>query len=502
MTTRTARAAGAAGAVRAAKVGRVVRVAGAVKTAGVVGAAGAVRAAGRKRPGTAARVLAAAQAVAAVVVLVRLARGRRRLPPLTAPAPERSPGAGDGAPRASAGGGMSRGGDGAAGGGGSVGGGMSRAGGGAAGGGGWAGGGESALRGDPAARIGRDGTPGGGDPDISVVIPARDEERRIGPCLRAVLADPAVTEVIVVDDESSDGTARLAAASGATVVRGRPLPDGWVGKQWALHQGLREARGEIVVTLDADTRPRPGLFGALAAALVDHDLVSAGPRFVCDGLAEQALHASFLATLVYRFGPIGPPAPPPPHRVVANGQCLAFRRGAMRRADGFARIRGHMTDDVALARTLAADGWRVGFLDAGGLLEVDMHESAAEVWREWGRSLPLRDVTRPAWQAADLAVVWLAAALPALRLAAGRPTRLDLTLLAVRVLLTTALRRSYARPGAGVMLSFLLDPVTAVRLTQATLRPVRTWRSRAYGLGRPAVTSGARPAPPDRNAAR
>jgi dolichol-phosphate mannosyltransferase len=415
----------------------------------------------RPRAGAAARVLAVAQAVAAVVVLARLARGRRRLPPLTAPAPGEFPG--DAPP------------------------------GGVAGRAAWIGGGTTSGG----------GKPGAGSPGISVVIPARDEERRLGPCLRAVLADPAVTEVIVVDDESSDGTARLAAAYGATVVRGRPLPEGWVGKQWALHQGLEEAHGEIVVTLDADTRPRPGLFGALAAALAEHDLVSAGPRFVCDGLAEQALHASFLATLVYRFGPIGPPVPPPPHRVVANGQCLAFRREAMRRADGFARVRGHMTDDVALARALAADGWRVGFLDAGGLLEVDMHESAAEAWREWGRSLPLRDVTRPAWQAADLAVVWLAAALPALRLAAGRPTRLDLALLAVRLLLATALRRSYARPGAGVLLSFLLDPATAVRLTQATLRPVRTWRSRAYGLGRAdAVTCGARPGPPDRTAAR
>jgi len=261
-----------------------------------------------------------------------------------------------------------------------------------------------------------------------------------------------------------------------------------------------------VVTLDADTRPRPGLFGALAVALADHDLVSAGPRFVCDGLAEQALHASFLASLVYRFGPIGPPAPPPPHRVVADGQCLAFRREAMRRAGGFARVRGRLTDDVALARALAADGWRIGFRDAGALLEVDMHESAAEVWREWGRSLPLRDVTRPAWQAADLAVVWLAAALPVLRLAAGRPTRLDLALLAARVLLTAALRRSYTRPGPGVALSFLLDPATAVRLTQATLRPVRTWRGRAYparpGGRAGALTSGGRPARPARNAAR
>ncbi|WP_371785728.1 glycosyltransferase [Streptosporangium subroseum] len=332
---------------------------------------------------------------------------------------------------------------------------------------------------------------------ISVVIPARDEERRIGPCLSAVLADPAVTEVIVVDDESGDGTARLAAELGAKVVSGAPLPRGWVGKQWALRQGVEAADGDVVVTLDADTRPAPGLFGAVAAALDRYDLVTVGPRFVCDGAAEQALHASFLATLVYRFGPIGPSTPPAPHRVVANGQCMAFRRTAMLAADGFARIRGYTTDDVALARALTVDGWAVGFLDAGGLLEVDMHESVAEVWREWGRSLPLRDVTGLRWQAADLAVVWLTTALPVLRLAAGRPTRLDLALLAVRLLVTGALRGSYTRPGPGVLLSPLLDPLTAARLTQATFRPVRTWRGRTYPPLRAdadlAVTADARP---------
>ncbi len=333
---------------------------------------------------------------------------------------------------------------------------------------------------------------------ISVVIPARDEENRLGPCLSAVLADPMVAEVLVVDDESRDGTAELAARLGAKVISGAPLPPGWVGKQWALRQGVTAATGEVVVTLDADARPAPGLLGAVAAALEDHDLVSVGPRFVCDGIAEQALHASFLATLVYRFGPIGPSVPPAPHRVVANGQCMAFRRTAMLEADGFARIRGHMTDDVALARLLAADGWSVGFLDAGGLLEVDMHESAAEVWREWGRSLPLRDVTGLRWQAADLAVVWFTTALPVIRLAAGRPTRLDLGLLAVRLLLTGALRGSYTRPGPGVLLSPLLDPLTAVRLTQATLRPVRSWRGRSYGSPSEGaeITAGAPPGPP------
>ncbi|MUN37465.1 glycosyltransferase [Actinomadura litoris] len=334
---------------------------------------------------------------------------------------------------------------------------------------------------------------------VSVVIPARDEESRIEDCVAPLLADPAVSEVIVVDDESGDGTARLAKSLGAVVVTGAPPPDGWVGKQWALHQGVRTAAGPIVVLLDADTRPKPGLCSELAALLDSHDLVSAGPRFICGGASEQALHASLLATLVYRFGPPGPPARDP-DRLLVNGQCLAFRKARMVEADGFARVRRHLTDDVALGRMLARDGWRIAFRDAGALLEVDMHESAAGVWRDWGRSIGLRDVTSVPRLAGDLGVVWLTAALPVLRLAAGRPTALDLGLLTQRFLLVAALRGSYARPGPGLAASPLLDAVAAVRLTWSVLAPPRTWRGRGYG--RAAVRPGGRPARPARNAAR
>lgn len=334
---------------------------------------------------------------------------------------------------------------------------------------------------------------------VSVVIPARDEEARIEGCVRPLLADPDVYEVVVVDDESRDGTARLAARLGARVVPGAPLPDGWVGKQWALHQGVRAAEGPFVVLLDADTRPEPGLCAELVALLGTFDLVSAGPRFVCGGVAEQALHASFLAGLVYRFGPIGPAAASP-ERLLLNGQCMAFRKDAMVRAGGFARVRGHLTDDVALGRLLAEDGWRIAFRDAGALLDVDMHESAADVWREWGRSIALRDVTGAGGLAADLAVVWLALALPTARLVTGRATPLDLGLLVQRLLLAAALRGSYARPGMGLAISPLLDVPMAVRLTWSVLRPARTWRGRTYG--RTAVRRGAPPRPPDRSAAR
>lgn len=346
----------------------------------------------------------------------------------------------------------------------------------------------------------RAGTQRPGTATVSVLIPARDEAARIGPCVAAARADPSVTEVIVVDDESTDQTAAVAARVGARVISGRPLPPGWVGKQWALQQGLGVARGEFVLTLDADTRPRPGLAAALVGALADgpFDLVSAGPRFACGSAAEQALHAAMLATLVYRFGPIGPAAQPAPHRLVINGQCLLARRAALAAAGGFAPVRRYLTDDIALGRSLAQRGWRIGFLDGHHLLDVDMHDSVAGVCRDWGRSLPMADVTAARWQAADLALLGLTTALPLARLTAGRSTALDLGLLAVRGALLVPLRRCYTRPGPGFYCSPLADVAVFLRLAGATVRPVRTWRGRRYPAGPASRTPGlaGRPAPP------
>lgn len=317
---------------------------------------------------------------------------------------------------------------------------------------------------------------------VSVVIPARDEERRLGTCLDGLRDDGDVAEVVVVDDRSTDATAALARAAGARVVAGRELPGGWVGKTWALQQGLEAAAGDWVVFLDADTRPRTGLARALVAVLEEgEDLVSAGARFICRTPGEQLLHPSLLATLAYRFGPLGRPEPPPPDAVVVNGQCIAVRREALLDAGGFGRARGNMTDDIALARSLARDGWRIAFVDGGALLSVRMFASAAETWREWGRSLALVDVTPPARLALDLATVWLVLALPMLRLAGRRMGPLDRLLLAVRVALLPALAGSYVDRGFAFWLSPLADPASALRLTLSAVRPPRTWRGRTYG---------------------
>jgi dolichol-phosphate mannosyltransferase len=320
------------------------------------------------------------------------------------------------------------------------------------------------------------------DEPVSAVVPARDEAGRIGPLLMALRDDPAVHEIVVVDDESVDGTGELAAALGARVVEGQPLPMGWTGKPWALQQGLEAANGYWVVALDADTVPARGA----VAALVDRcdrggwDLVTGAAQMMCRSFLQQVLHPALLTTLVYRYGPPGARRPPPPARLLANGQVMCVRRFALLGTGGFRPVRASLVEDVALVRHLAQEGWRIGFLDATPAVTVTMYDGAAEAWRGWGRSLPLVDATSPARMAADLAVVWLAQALPLVRWLLGRADALDLALLALRLGTLVGTRRAYRHPGPGYWLSPLADGPAAVRLTQAALRPERTWRGRTY----------------------
>jgi dolichol-phosphate mannosyltransferase len=323
---------------------------------------------------------------------------------------------------------------------------------------------------------------------ITVVIPARNEALRLAPCLELLRSDPSVAEVIVVDDHSTDDTAGLARSYGARVVAAQALPTGWAGKCWAVQQGVQAATTEWVVTLDADTEPAVGLAAALIhrAQANGLDLLTVSGRFRCSDGLLQALHPSLLTTLVYRYGPPGAAHRLPRNRsarterLLANGQCMAFRRADFLAEGGFRPVSSSLVEDVALIRHWARAGRSVGFLDASSLLTVTMHTDAADAWRGWGRSLPLGGVAGPSEQATGLAVVWFAQALPLVRLLLGRGDIFDRVLLLARLGTLAGTRRAYDHPSASYWLSPLADIPVALRLTQSTLRPERTWRGRTY----------------------
>lgn len=328
-------------------------------------------------------------------------------------------------------------------------------------------------------------------PTISVVVPARDEAERIGPLLEALRDAPGVAEVLVVDDESRDATAQVAAAAGARVLAGRPLPEGWAGKAWALQQGLEAATGEWVVMLDADTRPAPELPQALVARAVADgiDLATVGGRFECPTPGVAWLHPAMLTTLVHRFGPAGSTVRVAPERLLANGQCMAAARERLVATGGLAPVAGQVVEDVALARHLAAEGWNVAMLDGAALLTTRMFDDLGHTWRGWGRSLALPGAEPLSRQLVDLVVLVLAQALPMVRLLTRRADVIDLVLLVTRLGTLAGTAPAYELPDrarrAAYALSPLADAAAVAAVGVGVARPLlgrrHVWRGRSYG---------------------
>jgi len=227
-------------------------------------------------------------------------------------------------------------------------------------------------------------------PALSIVVPARDEERSIEACVRSLLAQEWLDfEVIVVDDRSTDATpeilTRLASEHARLrVVRGEPLPPGWIGKPWALVQGARHARGEWLLFTDADSTHAPrGAASALwFATRGGFHALSIATHQELGTFWERAALPSILGTILFVAGPLAEiNDPATPNKAVANGQYILVEREAYRALGGHEALRAEIVEDVMFARRLKADG-RFRFVLAGGaqLASVRMYRSAREIW--------------------------------------------------------------------------------------------------------------------------
>ncbi|MGG6297470.1 2'-O-glycosyltransferase CruG [Leptolyngbya sp. AN02str] len=349
---------------------------------------------------------------------------------------------------------------------------------------------------------------------VSVVVPTLNEAHRIQPCLDGLTRQGSeLREVLVVDSNSTDGTADVVKAMQPTDPRFRvltddPLPAGWVGRPWALHYGFCHSAeaGQWVLGIDADTHPQPGLIASLlhTAEQEGYDLITLAPRFMLKGAAEWWLQPALLMTLLFRFGPAGI-ASDQPERVMANGQCMLIRRSLLVDLGGYSLARRSFCDDVTLARCAASQGAKVGFLDGSRLLSVRMYEGAAEVWKEWGRSLDLKDACTPAQTWGDFgyllavqALPWLMTILGAIALGLGyhnpvvyAATATNGGLILIRFALLIAILPSYHVGTRSGFWAFWLSPLADVaavwRIFLSSVRTPTQWRGRTYS---PSIVHG------------
>ena len=225
-------------------------------------------------------------------------------------------------------------------------------------------------------------------PTVTVVIPARNEERAVATALRSRLADdyPAL-DVVFVDDRSTDGTAAIAGSLAAEdprlkVVSIEALPEGWLGKVHALHRGTRVARGEWLLFSDADVHVSPGtLRCAVAYAEARRlDMLTAIPEFECPTLALDATVTVMLRVLLVGMPPW---KVSDPRSSVAVG-CGAFNlvsRSSFERTPGFEWLRMEAGDDLGVGVLMKTCGFRTELVGARGGLRLEFYRNAGELWR-------------------------------------------------------------------------------------------------------------------------
>jgi glycosyltransferase involved in cell wall biosynthesis len=228
---------------------------------------------------------------------------------------------------------------------------------------------------------------------VTAIVPARNEEGVIAACIASLASQPQITEILVVNDQSTDGTESV--VRGLTekipnlrLLESGGLPDGWVGKNYALSVGVQEAKGVWLLFTDADAEhERDSVPRALRIAQ-EHGaaLVSFSPEQITDTWYEKSLIPYVYLRLAKRFS-YENVNDPKSSAAAANGQFLMMRRDVYDAVGGHSSVAGEVLEDVALAMRVKAAGHRIWFGSGKGIVRVRMYRSFEAMWQGWKKNL-------------------------------------------------------------------------------------------------------------------
>ncbi len=335
-------------------------------------------------------------------------------------------------------------------------------------------------------------------PFVSLLIPARNEAAVIGQTVRALLAQQYPRfEVILLDDGSEDSTTSVAQQAAQEdprfhLISGRPLPAGWLGKNWACHQLSQAALGELLIFTDADVQWQPGALSALVACFTNQkplfpnrastaavgqrfaaynqrpaDLLTIWPTQTTITWAER-LVVPGMALAILAYLPILPVHYAPwPIFAAANGQCMAFRRQAYEAVGGHVAVRDQVVEDVALARRIKRAGLRLRMADGNRLIGCRMYDGWTAVRDGFAKNILAGHGNSVPFLLASTLFHWLVFVFPWFWLAlSGSAWALALVVAGVGVRMATAVF-THQRP-----LDALLMPITVLLFTRIAAQSI------------------------------
>ena len=251
----------------------------------------------------------------------------------------------------------------------------------------------------------------GKNPEVSVIVPARNEEASLGACLESLVAQSGVDfEIIVVNDHSTDRTGAIAASfPGVRVTEAAPLPQGWTGKNNAVACGARKAKGEWLLFTDADTVHLPGSLARALAEAKEHqaEMLSYSPEQIAVTFWEMAILPVVFAVLARQYPPSSV-SDPASSIAAANGQFILIRRETYDAIGGHTAVASDILEDVALARRAKEAGRKIRFRYAADAVRTRMYRNFGQLREGWTKNLALL-FPRPRWLALSLFGWWLLA---------------------------------------------------------------------------------------------
>ena len=336
-------------------------------------------------------------------------------------------------------------------------------------------------------------------PEVSVIVPARNEEACLAACLASLEGQPGVEyEVIVIDDHSTDRTREIAERFPLRVICADELPSGWTGKCNAVWTGAKAAKGKWLLFTDADTRHASNSIAAgLREAQEDGaGLLSYSPKQEVRSLAERALMPVIFAELAATYRPrdvcdINSPV------AAANGQYLLIRREVYGSVGGHAAVASEILEDVELAKRVKKAGYKLSFR-VSNIVSTRMYRTFGQMWEGWTKNLALlfpHPIRLAACRLAEFVVIVACIAL-AIWQASRSQTQAAFVPATVAVALWAAflvrIRRAHF-DGVSNTLAILGLPLFAVLLVNSARahgRGAVNWKGRMYAGRRNAAAKG------------
>jgi len=231
-------------------------------------------------------------------------------------------------------------------------------------------------------------------PLVSVIIPARNEMENISTCLTSIIRQNYnELEIIVIDDGSKDGTYRAVEDmqknnAKLKLIKNGNLPEGWIGKNYAIHLGMKEAGGEWLLFLDADTELYPDAISKVLSFSLSNNInmVSFSPEQVLRGFWESAVQPVIYEFLSYRYN-YNWINSPNADAAAANGQFILIQRSVYEDAGGHETIRDKILEDVSLAENVKKKGFKIYFSYGREIVRCRMYKSLREIVQGWTKNL-------------------------------------------------------------------------------------------------------------------